>query len=495
MRAEPSVPTFAVVGQPNEGKTSIISTLTEDDRAPVGPKPGTTRHLARYPVLVDGVEIMVFYDTPGFESPGEVLDWLQKHKDEPNPAAAFLKIHKHRDLYPEECQILQPLAEGCAVIYVVDGGRPLREVDKMEAEILRLCGVARIGIINCKGYQKDQIEAWKKQMRKDFNVVREFNACSAVFADRIELLKAAKAIVSDWECRIQETIDSLEAEWEDRLLASADAMVKVFKEVLNLCAREPFGDGISKESAGTKANDAVKQKIRALENQFRKQIRKRFLHSNDHWEINPHLEMDIFEKEVWRMLGLSKTNLMIAGTVAGASTGMFFDVAVAGHALGLGTAIGGGVGLVGTWLLADHAVSWRTPEVSFLGLFKLGGEPLGGTKVEARIEPRSKLPGILFDRMLLFIEAAASWAHGRRPEKISPCPSASGATESTPVGRINGLKKEQREAFIAFIELLYRQATGREVPQSDVDKAIQNVRELILDHLRRFTTERKTAEF
>jgi hypothetical protein len=119
---------------------------------------------------------------------------------------------------------------------------------------------------------------------------------------------------------------------------------------------------------------------------------------------------------------------------------------------------------------------------------------LAAFKVEARIERRSKLPGILFDRMLLFIEAAASWAHGRRPEKIAPCPSASGATESTPGGRIDGLKKEQREAFIAFIELLYRQATGKQVPQNDMEKAGQHVRELILDHLRRFTMERKTAE-
>ena len=491
MSAAPSVPTFAVVGQPNEGKTSIISTLTEDDRAPVGPKPGTTRHLARYPVKVDGVEIMVFYDTPGFESPGEVLEWLRKHKDDPNPAAAFLKVAKHRDLYPEECQILQPLAEGCAVIYVVDGDRPVREVDKLEGEILRLCGVARIGIINCKGDRKEQMEAWKRQMRADFNVVREFNACSAVFADRMELLEAAKAVVSGWERRIEETIDALKVAWEDRLVASADDMVKVFKDVLNLHAREPFGDGISKESAGTKANEAVKRDVRALEKTFRKDIRKRFLHSDDHWETDPLLEMDIFCDEVWSLLGLSKTNLLIAGAVAGASTAVLIDVAAAGHTLGLAALIGGGVGVTGAWLFADRAVRWRTPEVSFFGPFKLGGKPLGGTKVEARIERRSKLPGILFDRMLLFIEAAASWAHGRRPEKIAPCPSASGATESTPGGRIDGLKKEQRKAFVDFIELLYRQATGKQVPQNDMEKAGQHVRELILHHLRRFTMERR----
>lgn len=493
MSAAPSVPTFAVVGQPNEGKTSIISTLTEDDRADIGPKPGTTRHLARYPVKVDGVEIMVFYDTPGFESPGEVLEWLRKHKDEPNPAAAFLKLPKHRDLYPEECQILTPIAEGCAVIYVVDGDRPLREVDKLEGEILRLCRVARIGIINCKGSRKEHLEAWRRQMLADFNVVREFNACSAVFADRMELLEAAKVVVSGWERRIEETIDSLKAAWEDRLVASADAMVKVFKDVLNLRAREPFGDGISKESAGAKANETVKRDVRALEKKFRKDIRKRFLHSDDHWDTDPLLDMDIFCDEVWSLLGLSKKHLIIALAAAGAGTAVLIDVIAAGHTFGLAAIIGGAIGGVGGLLFADRAVRWRTPEVSLFGRFKLGGKALGGTKVEARIERRSKLPGILFDRLILFVEAAASWAHGRRPEKIEPCPAASGAG-SARGGRIDGLKKDQREAFIAYIELLYRQATGKQVPQNDMEKAGHHVRELILEHLRRFTMEGKTAE-
>ncbi len=491
MSAAPSVPKFAVVGQPNEGKTSIISTLAEDDRADIGPKPGTTRHLARYPVKVDGVEIMVLFDTPGFESPGELLEWLRKHQDDPNPAAAFLKLPKHRDLYPEECEILRPLAEGCAVIYVVDGDRPVREVDKLEGEILRLCGVARIGIINCKGGRKEHLKAWRRQMRADFNVVRDFNACSAVFADRMELLEAAKAVVSGWERKIEETIDSLKADWEDRLVASADAMVKVFKDVLNLRAHEPFGDGISKESAGAKANEAVKHDVRALEKKFRKDIRKRFLHSDDHWETDPLLEMDIFCDEVWSLLGLSKKNLLIAGAVAGASTGVLVDVAVAGHTLGLAALIGGGVGIAGAWLFADRAVRWRTPKVSLFGRFTLGGNALGGTKVEAKIERRSKLPGILFDRLILFIEAAASWAHGRRPERITPCPSTSGGA---PGGRIDGLQKEQRAAFIAYVELLYRQAAGESVPDNDMEKAAHKVREFILDHLRRFTMERKTTE-
>ena len=34
------IPTFAVVGQPNKGKSSIVATLAEDERLAIGPTPG-----------------------------------------------------------------------------------------------------------------------------------------------------------------------------------------------------------------------------------------------------------------------------------------------------------------------------------------------------------------------------------------------------------------------------------------------------------------------
>ena len=37
------LPEFAVLGHPNEGKSSVVSTLTEDDRIQVSPVPGETR--------------------------------------------------------------------------------------------------------------------------------------------------------------------------------------------------------------------------------------------------------------------------------------------------------------------------------------------------------------------------------------------------------------------------------------------------------------------
>ena len=76
----PSVPEFAVVGHPNEGKSSVLSTLAEDDSVRVSPFPGETRACRRFPVIIDGLEIIAFIDTPGFQNPRRTLLWMQEYQ-------------------------------------------------------------------------------------------------------------------------------------------------------------------------------------------------------------------------------------------------------------------------------------------------------------------------------------------------------------------------------------------------------------------------------
>ena len=37
-----TIPTFAVVGRVNKGKSSVIASLIENDRVKISPRPGTT---------------------------------------------------------------------------------------------------------------------------------------------------------------------------------------------------------------------------------------------------------------------------------------------------------------------------------------------------------------------------------------------------------------------------------------------------------------------
>ena len=60
------IPTFAVVGQPNKGKSSIVATLAEDEQIAIAPAPGTTRQAQRHVLKVDGEALYALVDTPGF---------------------------------------------------------------------------------------------------------------------------------------------------------------------------------------------------------------------------------------------------------------------------------------------------------------------------------------------------------------------------------------------------------------------------------------------
>ena len=64
------VPSFAVVGRINKGKSSIVSTLAEDESVRVDRVPGTTKRCQRLDVRVGGRVLLSIVDTPGFEDGG-----------------------------------------------------------------------------------------------------------------------------------------------------------------------------------------------------------------------------------------------------------------------------------------------------------------------------------------------------------------------------------------------------------------------------------------
>ena len=68
-------PVFAVVGHPNKGKSSIVSTIAQNDAIVISPRSGTTRDTQRYDITI-GAASYTLADTPGFQRPSRALDWL-----------------------------------------------------------------------------------------------------------------------------------------------------------------------------------------------------------------------------------------------------------------------------------------------------------------------------------------------------------------------------------------------------------------------------------
>jgi small GTP-binding protein len=81
-------PVLAVVGHPNKGKSSLVSTLAQDDSVAIGTDPGTTLHARAYPMRIDGKLLYTLVDTPGFQRARQVLAWLESRAREESASAA-----------------------------------------------------------------------------------------------------------------------------------------------------------------------------------------------------------------------------------------------------------------------------------------------------------------------------------------------------------------------------------------------------------------------
>ena len=115
---------------------------------------------------------------------------------------------------------------------MVDGSRPLRQVDLAEMEVLRLTGAARMAVINSKEEDTAYLRDWQNEFRKHFNSVRLFNSNRATYAQRIELLDSLKSIDQNLELVLRRVVEAFQADWGQRNSRSASILVDFFREIL-----------------------------------------------------------------------------------------------------------------------------------------------------------------------------------------------------------------------------------------------------------------------
>ncbi len=397
---------FAIIGHPNEGKSSVLSTLAEDDSVRVSAIPGETVICQSFPVRIDGREIIRFVDTPGFQNPRQTLAWLQDYDGpEEEMIPAFIGAHEDDPDFHDDCELLRPVVEGAGVIFVVDGSRPLRQVDRAEMEILRLSGAPRMAIINSKEDDSEYLTKWQSEFRKHFNAVRVFNSCRANYRQRIELLESLKSIDQQLEPVLRQVVEAFQEDWEIRSQRTAMILTDCFYDILSYrkavsCTTE--GEDRKRRELHSEYLGYVSER----EREAQQDIRGLFKHNIFNLELPPQsiLEADLFSDRTWKFLGLSDRQVILAGALGGAALGVGIDAATVGTSFGLFSAIGGLLGAGATALKGKDLLSG----MRLLGM-KMGGEELQVGPVN-----NIQLLYILLDRGLLFYSHVINWAHGRR---------------------------------------------------------------------------------
>lgn len=433
-----SILEFAVLGHPNEGKSSLVSTLSEDDSVRISPYPGETTQCRVFPVIIDGREVLRFTDTPGFQAPRRTLDWFEKNgQSGVEKIKAFIEEHRHDPLFKDECELLSPLSRGAFIIFVVDGSRPLRGNDRAEMAILGLTGLPRMAVINNKSDVSGFTDLWKNELNRHFDTVVFFNAHTASYSSRLTLLSELRSIQPTDQDLLGTVIDAFKKEWDRRNTLTAGLILDFLQKALTHTVKTKIPGTAGKEREKERIQAQWASDIKAMEKTVHQDIRALFKHNIFNVDLPDQslAAMDLFDKETWKVLGLSRTELAASAGTLGAAAAAGFDLALAGHSLGLFAVIGGIVG-AGSALLGAKRI----------GKARVLGKHLGTYTLKAGPNRNLQFMMVLIDRALIYYSHIINWAHGRRmtdQEKREP-------VSSRHPGVVSKLAPTVTRVFIAF---------------------------------------------
>ncbi len=401
-------PKFAVVGHPNKGKSSIVSTLAFDDAVQISDTPGSTTKKQSFPLTVDGKILYELFDTPGFQRARRVLAWLEKH-DVPadkkhEVVQAFINEHKEDERFQDEIELLEPIMAGAGIIYVVDGSKPYGEEYEAEMEILRWTGQPSMALINLID-DTNYVEEWKRALGHYFKMVRVFNPMEADFTQHLNLLESMAQLNEEWTDPVKTSIILFKQYHEQMFEQSASSITQLVHHSLSHIEQL----SLTHEDATAEEREEIQEKyqmqLRTYELESQKKIEKIWNH--DHLQkVQESLlfeGMDLFSKESASIFGLTRKELLITGATGGAVTGAGIDLLFGGSTLLLGSAIGA--------LVGGSGVFFGFNELSDI---KVLGQNLGKKYLEIGPMKNLNFPYILLNRALYHASEVASRSHALR---------------------------------------------------------------------------------
>lgn len=400
---------FAVVGRSNKGKSSIVATIVENDEILIAPTPRTTRVSQEFALKIGERTLFSIIDTPGFEEAPAALEWLKREAvaahQRRQRVQAFYDTFQGSNRFTFECELLKPILEGASILYVVDASHPYRPNFESEFEILQWTGQPSLALLNQTGdgrYVKD----WQAALGQYFRKTLIFNAHTARFEERIRILEELRFLSDETRPVLDEAMGLLQSQHESRLRASSYILAELIADAIHYRKKIPVDDDASvSEQEKQRYLEDYYDHIRKLEKESRLALSQVFsfksLESEEaKWDPKGEAD-DLFGRETWEFLGLSRTELIATGTAAGALAGGAIDASVGGASMMVGTGLGAVLGSLGTGYLA-----FSDPQVAG---FKFARKTLTIGPLK-----NPNFPWILLDRGLLFMVSILNRTHAQR---------------------------------------------------------------------------------
>lgn len=434
-------PHFCVVGHPNQGKSSIVSTLVENDTVEIGVESGTTQKNARFEFTLDGKLLLALTDTPGFQRSRQVLAWLQQEDvspaQRPNRVRAFLAEPEHAARFPDEVQLLTPIMQGAGILYITDAANQPTAADEAEMEILRWTGQPRMAVINPIS-QNTAHQQWQLTLGQFFQWVREFNPMTATLPARQVLLRAMAELSSDWTFSLNQLSQHLAQRDQQRLEAVSLQLAHYWCEQVN--RREPLSKLTALFSQTNSPEDYLQQRLDKAEGNLFHQLAKDWGHGNTQLALNAAWDLDsdtLMNTEHWYLWGLKQQDLLLVSAAAGAAAGSLIDLSLGGASFMLGAVSGGIIGSTSGWLASKQLTGKR-----------LGWIPLAGKKDYVGPVRHPNFPLVVMARALTFTQLLWLRPHAQRT-RLTLQAQASDWTRPQQVQLLNWAKALQQNKWKA----------------------------------------------
>ncbi len=358
-QVEPMI--VAVIGPTNEGKTSVLRTLSGDaDFGEINAFTGTTVRAEIQKFYYKGIEILQLIDTPGFQMSSDILENLMlptAHTTATGAEAILDQIPEHDDDFRHDLRAWREVNRCDLAILVVNVMEsPEHSLARDSLQLLARAAKPLLVVFNGvperdeTAVHTDFTDLWRQSLHANgFDNIQVYDAHRRNFQHEIELFKKIIASADKPLTRLalgQELDERIDRE-NHRLDESRRILARL---LLDTAAMEESRGSIPDDQKGVAQIELVQQLLTRI-CQCEHDAHLKLLQV---WEFHPGilrrraLNAETVAKLTNDLLGVQSLEEIkkggAIGAGVGASVGLALDIALAGLSLGTGTLIGALIG-------------------------------------------------------------------------------------------------------------------------------------------------------
>ena len=354
---------IAIVGDPNKGKSSFVSTFAYNDGIAVSSNSGETIKSSCHPLKIKDETVYELYDTPGFNNDEKLLEYINENETKflnvYQLITNFIEDYKENNDFSKDIEILKVLITKPIIIYIVNSSNEYNPSFNCSLEIIDKFSLPSFIIYNQHDKDKDERKSWKNIENKYFISSFEYNVLDSSFNNKIDFLEMLEKNIQDKTIKEQlcKSIKILNKDFERRLDFSYEELSDRFYKIINHTKEY---NGLLKKNIENKEKEFIAE-IKLQEKSFYSLIEKEW----GFYNLTKHIE-DFKNIEITSKTFGSKKYLIggiLAGAGAGGVAGGQMDVGFFGYALGIPTLLGTiGGGIVGgvSSIIAKDKINKKT---------------------------------------------------------------------------------------------------------------------------------------